>query len=105
MAESDADFKKLFTDYNDVMTGNSPGLVNEVFTLRFLKDSGGKESLLAKIKSDKDKTKIDLSKMKWRKGQSGQFYFVKLDPQSTSDIVVKKENGKLKVDQTLSDSN
>jgi hypothetical protein len=103
--QSDADFKKLFTEYVEVISGNKPALMDEVFTQKFLKEAGGEKSLLSKIKSDKDKSKVDLSKLKWRKGRSGQSYFVKLDPASTSDIVVKKENGKLKIDQTLSDSN
>jgi hypothetical protein len=90
--------------------------VDEVFTKKFLQDSGGKAEFVEKIKQlpKQDNKMIMQDGIELQKGNRNEVYFVQLksagqkkrgpkQPHSTQFIVVK-EDGKFKIDGTLSDA-
>ncbi len=98
--------KELFTKYDSVMNEKKVSLIDEVFTKKFILTSGGKKKLIKKINGlvpSKD-NKFDPAKLTWNKGLKGEIYFVKIGPTS-SQFIILKENGKFKIDGTLSDDN
>lgn len=116
MASDDQEIKTLFKKYDQVMDHQQTELIDEVFTKNFIKDSGGKEELIQKIKElpksrQKSMPKLDVS---WKKGAKNEIYFATLketspvkskQAQESSEFVILKEDGKLKINGTLSDGN
>jgi hypothetical protein len=110
----DKSMQELFKKYDSVMDQKKVELIEETFTAKFIKDSGGKDQLVEKIKElnapkENDKAK---TKMSWKKGLKGEIYFAKVKKISGKDkkkkdheteFLVLKENGKLKIDGTISD--
>ena len=121
LATDDKSMQELFKKYDSVMDHKKVELIDEVFTQKFIKNSGGKKELVEKIKelsvpSEKAATK---SEMTWKKGQKGEVFLAKVkeipinkmakpdkkikEEKHEAEFVVLKENGKLKIDGTLSD--
>lgn len=109
-AVSDQDMKELFKKYEQVTYQHKTELVDEVFTKKFLTGSGGKKEFIEKVKSVPVEKSLPDRKISWRKGVKDEIYFAKrVDPDkkkpaSTSEFIIKHEDGKLKIDGTLSDS-
>lgn len=111
-AQDDKAMNELFQKYDQVMDYKKTDMIDDIFTAKFIKESGGKQELIEKIKelpTPKNK-KASTSKTTWRKGLKGDMYFAKLKEVSSNkkdsheaEFVVIKENGKLKIDGTLSD--
>lgn len=103
---------ELFKKYDLVMLEKKTDLIDDVFTHKFLRESGGKEGFVAKVKSlppEKDKSKL---KVNWRRSGKEGVYFAKVSPQEKSkkipegpEFIISRENGKLKIDGTLGDAN
>ncbi len=118
-AVSDKEVKEVFSKYDTIVREHKFDLVDEVFTAKFLKDVGGKEEFIQNIKefprdNSKSKALTLPSKIEWKKGVRDEIYFAKKiersnlksnaqEPKSDKSFVLKKENGKLKIDGTISD--
>lgn len=113
LGDENKDMKDLFAKYDQVMDFKKFELIDEIFTKKFIKESGGKTELIEKIKglpTPKDKSK-PTSKTSWRKGLKGDMYFVKYQEVTKNkkadnhpaEFIILKEDGKLKIDGTLSD--
>jgi hypothetical protein len=113
----DKDMKDLFHKYNKVMSQHQVELVDEVFTQKFLNENGGKEEFIAKVKElPKEKSKKGLRGLlqSWKKSKVKGLFFAKVKDQSQnkdkiklsdheSQFIVVEENGKLKIDGSVSD--
>lgn len=108
----DRSMGELFQKYESLMDQKKTELIDEVFTKKFIKDSGGKKELISKIKSLPESLTQTQTTMSWKKGLKGEVYFAKLKENSNNkggpssseaEFIVIKENGKLKIDGTLSD--
>jgi hypothetical protein len=106
----------LFSKYDLVMDHKKIELIDEVFTQKFIKEAGGKEELIEKIKelSPSKEKNAQKTKMSWKKGLKSEIYFAKvknLSPNKSkkeseeSEFIIMKEDGKLKIDGTISDGN
>lgn len=107
----------LFFNYDAVMKDQKFELIDEVFTKNFLKEVGGKEEFIQTIKEyPKDQNKSNsFQKLSFKKGVRDEMYFAKREEaspeksgvshqsKSGSSFVIKKEDGKLKIDGTISD--
>lgn len=114
MASDDKAIKDLFNKYDLIMDHKKIELIDEVFTKSFIQNSGGKEELISKIKelpTPKEKS-LPQSKLTWKKGQKGDIYLATLEETSKlknkkhsekAEFVVLKEEGKLKINGTISD--
>jgi hypothetical protein len=116
VATDDKSMQELFIKYDLLMDHKKTDLIDEVFTTKFIKESGGKKELIKKINdlptsSEKSAPK---SSMTWKKGLKGEIYFAKVKEYSSNkkkgqvneaEFIVLKEDGKLKVDGTISDGN
>ena len=117
-AVTDVDDKRmqeLFEKYDKIMNEQQTELVDEVFTKKFLKDNGGKEEFIAKVKElPPVKKKKGLKKLlqNWKKSKVGKIFFAKVkdenqdQPQkhpAESQFVILEEDGKLKIDGSVSD--
>lgn len=110
MASDEKSVNDLFQKYDQVMDQKKVELVDEVFTQKFLKESGGKEEFISKVKELPKAKSIRPSKVSWHKGKKTEMYFARLKPvekgkESNSQFILKKENGKLKIDGTIGDDN
>lgn len=115
-ASSDKEMVELFKNYDAIMLKHKVELVDQVFTEKFLKGSGGKEEFILKVKElPKDESKsLALPTVSWKKGLKDEMFFVNLKEKSPdkkgsqSDsgnrFIVVRENGKLKIDGTMSDA-
>ncbi len=116
-ASSDKEMAELFKNYDAVMLSHKTELVDEVFTEKFLKEAGGKKEFIAAVKELPKAVSKSLKKpsVVWKKGIKNEIYFATLkelegenkrfNSESESQFIVVKENGKLKIDGTLSDAN
>lgn len=114
------EIKQLFAKYDQVMQSRKVELVDEVFTKKFLTESGGKEEFIDKVK---DLPLIKASavvnkQVSWKKGLKGDVFFAqqadapttinknpyKKSSHSGSEFILVREAGKLKIDGTLSDA-
>lgn len=112
VAVDDKSMKDLFQKYDSVMDQKKIELIDEVFTKKFIKESGGKEELVEKIKELTVPPVVPKTQMTWKKGQKGSIYLARvkeLSPnksktaQHESEFIVVEEDGKLKIDGTISD--
>ncbi len=98
--------------YDQIYDGHKVELIEEVFTKRYIKDSGGKEAMKKKIsslpkKKDKD---IQMPKVSFKKGAMSDMYFVKAAPSEDklknihTELIIIKEDGKYKIDGQLGDA-
>lgn len=114
-AADDKSMQELFKKYDAVMDTKKVELIDEVFTQKFITNSGGKKELAEKIKElSLPKGSPPETKMTWRKGLKGQIYFAKVKEASTNkskteseetEFIVVEEDGKLKIDGTIGDGN
>jgi hypothetical protein len=109
-ASSDKEMQKLFDKYEDVTKYHNVEIVEEVFTKNFLKNNGGKEEFIEKVLSvpkEKKKKGLGLLVKKWKKSKVGKFFSAKVKgPEANSpsaEFIIKEEDGKLKIDGTISD--
>lgn len=101
-AADDKRMKELFQNYDKVMKQHKVELVDDVFSKKFLKDNGGKEEFIEKVKElPKEKKKINILKS-WRKTKIENTYFAKI---KEAQFIIIEEDGKLKIDGTVSDEN
>jgi hypothetical protein len=114
-ALDDKSMQELFKKYDAVIDTKKVDLIDEVFTEKFIRNSGGKKELTEKIQElSHPKGSPPKTKMTWRKGLKGKIYFAKVKEVSSkkskteseeTEFIVVEENGKLKIDGTLSDGN
>jgi len=115
-AVDEKSMQDLFKKYDLVMDQKQVELIDEVFTQKFINSSGGKKELIQKIKELPTPTQKSLpaTKLSWKKGLKGEIYFAKVKPVSTnkskesssdSEFIILNEDGKLKIDGTISDGN
>lgn len=110
-AVDDKSMQELFKKYDSVMDDKKTDLIDEVFTKKFIEDSGGKKELIEKISDLPKQLVAPKTEMSWKKGNRGEVYLAKvkeLSPDKKKDnheaeFIVVKEDGKLKIDGTLSD--
>jgi hypothetical protein len=115
-AVDDKSMQDLFRKYDLVMDHKQVELIDEVFTQKFINSSGGKKELIQKIKELPTPTQKNLpaNKLSWKKGIKGEIYFAKVKPvsgnkikenPSDSEFIILNDEGKLKIDGTISDGN
>jgi hypothetical protein len=102
------DMRKLFDKYEKVMSQQETKLIEEVFTKKFLEAHGGKEAYAEKVKTlPYIKPKKGVAKFfhKLKRSKVGKFFTVKdnQDGEVSKSFIVKEEDGKLKIDGTVSD--
>ncbi len=106
-AQTDKQQKELFNKYDEVMMYHQVHLVDEVFTENFLKEHGGKEEFIQKVKSlplEKRKKGLGALFQKWKKSKVGKFLTAKRKEKGIeTEFIVKEEDGKYKIDGTISD--
>ncbi len=109
-ASSDKEMQELFEKYDDVTKYHNVEIVEEVFTKNFLKNNGGKEEFVAKVLSapkEKKKKGLGLLVKKWKRSKVGKFFSAKVKGSqansSSSEFIIKEEDGKLKIDGTIGD--
>lgn len=114
IAVDDKSMQELFKKYDSVMDHKKIELIEEVFTKKFIYQSGGKDELIEKIKELETPPSNTKTSMTWKKGTKGTMYFAKVKEVSPNknkkgdheaEFIVVEEDGKLKIDGTLSDSN
>jgi hypothetical protein len=116
-ASEDSDVQDLFNRYERIVSGHETHLVEEVFSANFLKENGGKKEFIKKVKSEPRlaEKSFPATSVTWKKAVKGESIFAKLKPKSVnnqkskkpeshSEFIVVKENGKLKIDGTISDA-
>ena len=109
-ASEDKEMKELFNNYEKVMSHHKVELVDDVFTKKFIKDNGGKEEFAEKVKElPKVKEKKSLRSLlkNWWKSKTANMFFAKIKDEEKkshgSSFVIIREDGKLKIDGTVSD--
>jgi len=109
-AYDDKSMSDLFAKYEQIMSYHHTELVDEVFTKKFLKDNGGKDEFIEKVKDlPLKKEKKGLGKLldRWKKSKMKNMFFAKIKSRSSShhetNFIVVEEDGKLKIDGTVSD--
>lgn len=105
---TEKDMRKLFDKYEEVMNQQKVELIDEVFTKKFLESHGGKEAFAEKVKTlpyVKPKKGIAKAFARLKKSKVGKFFTVKdkRGDDVSKEFIVKEEDGKLKIDGTLSD--
>lgn len=114
-AESDKEVRELFKKYDLIMKGHKTELIDEVFTKKFLKEVEGREAFIKRIKTlpKSPEKSIPTPDVEWKKGLKDEIYFAKFKENkkdkskadaSHTEFVLVKENGKLKINDTLSDA-
>lgn len=99
----------LFRNYDKVMQQHKVELVDEVFTQKFLKENGGKEDFIAKVQElPKQKKTLKTIFKNFKRSKVGRVFFAKVKSEEQkameSQFVIIEEDGKLKIDGTLSDA-
>ncbi|MES2527395.1 MAG: hypothetical protein V4598_09915 [Bdellovibrionota bacterium] len=113
---SDKEMDELFRKYDSVMIGHKVELIDEVFTRKFLESAGGKKEFSEGVKElPKSPLKtLAAPKISWKKGLKDELWLAKRaessdkkngkDVPSGNQFIIVKENGKLKIDGTMSDA-
>lgn len=106
------EMKALFVKYYQVMEQHKVELIDEVFSKKFITDNGGKEAFAKDVKelpkfAGKNLKEADIS---FTKGVMDEMYFAKVKQAPSKDktahvpeFIVVVEDGKLKIQGTLSD--
>lgn len=109
-AYDDKAMSELFIKYEQVMSYHKVEIVDEVFTKKFLKENGGKDEFIEKVKDlplKKEKKGLGKLLAKWKKSKMKNIFFAKIKTESSphpeSSFIVVEEDGKLKIDGTVSD--
>lgn len=116
LAVSDKEINALFMKYDLIMDAHKVELVDEVFTKKFITESGGKKEFISKVKElpKQDQKSLAPAQMSWKKGTQDEIYFAKridpntskskeITPTSGTQFILVKEKGKLKIDGTIGD--
>lgn len=115
LADDESEVKDLFKSYAQVMDQHKTDLIEDVFTEKFITGAGGKKELEMKIKElPLRKSNSVNASVKIKQGvKDKDIIFAKLkeatqlkgnkESYSHSDFIIKRENGKLKIDGTISD--
>lgn len=110
-ASDDKTMNELFKKYDLIMDEKKVELLDEVFTKKFLRENGGKEDFIAKVKSLPIEKNTPKMKISWRKGVKDSIFFAKASPvvkskttHDSPEFIIVNEDGKLKIDGTLSDA-
>lgn len=111
-ASSDKEMNELFKKYDAVMLAHKVELVDEVFTQKFLTSAGGKKEFVEGIKElpKKDQKSLVPAVISWKKGLKDELWLAKRKDaaakkdESGNQFIIVKENGKLKIDGTMSDA-
>jgi hypothetical protein len=113
-ASDESEMKSLFAKYDQVMSSKTDQ-VEDVFTKKFLEENEGKEGFIKKVKSlakPKLKSVTPPGDVSFKKGLKNDLYFAKYTEKSNiksqethggSQFIVIREEGKLKIDGTISD--
>jgi hypothetical protein len=115
-ADDNSSIELLLKRYESIMDEKKIEFIDEVFTKNFIKESGGKKELIKKIIQQKNDSEIKQnyakSQVKWKKEPKNRFYLVRLEEfkslrgkSNEAEFIVIRENGKLKIEGTLSDGN
>lgn len=113
-AKDDKSIQDLFKKYDAVMDMKKVELIDEVFSEKFIKTSGGKKELTQKIKELETPPSLPKTRVSWKKGNKGKIYLATVKDLSSqksktekheTEFIVIEEDGKLKIDGTLGDSN
>lgn len=109
-ASQDKAMSELFVKYEQVMSYHKVELVDEVFTKKFLKENGGKDEFIEKVKDlplKKEKKGFGKLLDRWKKSKMKNMFFAKIKTESSphpeSSFIVVEEDGVLKIDGTVSD--
>lgn len=112
-AVDDKSMQELFKKYDSLMDDKKIELIDEVFTKKFIEESGGKKELIEKIGDLPKQLVPPKTQMSWKKGNKGNNVYLakvkeisnqkKKDDNHEAEFIVVKEDGKLKIDGTLSD--
>jgi len=114
-ASDEKAIKELFDKYERVMSEQKTELIDDVFTKKFIREGGGKEEFIEKIKElpkAKKKTKLKRILERWKKSKIGNMFIAKVKKDThnsknseptSSNFVLIEEDGKLKIDGTVSD--
>jgi hypothetical protein len=115
-ASSDKEMADLFKKYDAVMMEHKVELIDEVFSQRFLVSAGGKKEFSEGVKElpKSDKKSLSAPVINWKKGVKDEIWLVKRKvetskkkgppSESGNQFIIVKENGKLKIDGTMSDA-
>lgn len=116
-AADEKEIKSLFDNYSKVMDQHKVELVGDVFSEKFIKAEGGKDEFSKSVKQMPltKYQRVSSPELKIKPGtKSPNIFFVKTKEKSAekgqakeefshSDFVIVRENGKLKIDGTISD--
>jgi hypothetical protein len=112
-ATDDQSIQELFKKYDSVMDKKKIELIDDVFSKKFIKESGGKQELIEKIKGLKESLTENKSQLSWQKTPKPNQFLVRIKETSidkkknippVTEYVVIKEEGKLKIDGTVGDA-
>lgn len=110
-AVDDKSINELFKKYDLVMDQKKIELIDEVFSQKFIKESGGKEELISKIKGLPEQLVSPKTNITWKKGKGNiilaRMKEVSSDKRKThqaTEFIVVMEDSKPKIDGTLSDA-
>lgn len=107
LAVDEKSMQELFKKYDIVIDDKKTELIDDIFTEKFIKDSGGKTQLAQKIKEmsgPKSKSEVN-----WQKGHKDEIYLAKVkfvgDKSSkVSTFRVIEVKGKPKIDGMVNDA-
>lgn len=108
-AVDDKEMNELFKKYDLLMDEKKVELVDQVFTEKFLRESGGKKEFIEKVKEMETDKSASPSKVTWKKGVRDQMFFAKITPATkkkeveSAEFIVIEEKGKLKIDGQVGD--
>ena len=104
------EMQSLFNKYYQVMEQQKVELIDEVFSKKFITDNGGKEAFAKDVKELPKSTEksIKESDVSFKKGvMNNKIFFAKVKQAASKDhspeFIVVEEDGKLKIQGTLSD--
>ncbi|HXH32176.1 MAG TPA: hypothetical protein VNJ01_15330 [Bacteriovoracaceae bacterium] len=107
----DQAIKELFVKYDQVMLQKKLELVDDVFTKKFFSENGGRSGYLSRIKELRAPAGA-ATDLTWKKGVRKRIFFAQLKDKNSQDkteqhpqFVIVSEDGKLKIDGTISDEN
>ncbi len=115
-AASDKEMADLFKNYDAVMLAHKVELIDDVFTQKFLNSAGGKKEFSEGVKElpKSDAKSLSAPVITWKKGVKDELWFAKRKEvvdkkkgpptESGNQFIIVKENGKLKIDGTMSDA-
>lgn len=116
IAASDKEMADLFRKYDAIMLSHKVELIDEVFTEKFLKSAGGKKEFAEGVKElpKTDAKSLSAPVISWKKGVKDELWLANRKDasdkkkgehvESGNQFIIVKENGKLKIDGTMSDA-